>query len=379
MDASPFRKWIVEFIGTAALEERILATSYGMGWKGLQAVREENPGGEFSRVFTPSTHVLCLSVRPPEKYDLRYEGVKRDMPHPAGSIAVVPTGSSVLSRWQGSKDSLLIYLEPSLITRVAAESFELDPSRTVVPPLIGLNVPELRSGMLAVDAELRAGGVGGPLMVESLANVLAVHLIRHTTGAHRLPASADGVLPRRKLRTVVEYIMENLGGSPTLEQMAAVVHLSPYHFARQFKAATGVPPHQYLIARRVERAQHLLRADAKLGLAEVALHAGFPDQSHFSFHFKRILGVTPRQFRISAKIGSKNASTGKNSDVGFRQLNLSYVAYLKDDPEKEPVATSYSSPGVLAEAAHKTGRAKADFELRKIGREEFERLKSLIL
>jgi AraC family transcriptional regulator len=292
----------------SALEEKSFATSYGMGWKGLQAVRVESHGGEFSAVITPSTHVLGLSVRPPEKMDLRYEGVKRDMPPPAGSIAVVPAGSSVLSRWQGSKDSLLIYLEPSLVERVAAESFELDASQAVVPPLVGLNVPELRSAMLAVDAELKAGNVGGSLMVESLANVLAVHLIRHTMGAHRLPNSADGVLQRRKLRSVIEYIMGNLGGSPTLEQMAAVVHLSPYHFARQFKAATGLPPHQYVITRRVERAQHLLRTDGELGLAEVALRVGFPDQSHFSLHFKRIVGVTPRQFRICARM-RKSPST----------------------------------------------------------------------
>jgi AraC family transcriptional regulator len=302
MNASPFRKWIVEFIGTAALEERILATSYGMGWKGLQAVREENPGGEFSRVGISSTHVLGLCVRPPEKMDVRYEGVKRHMPPPVGSIAVVPAGSSVLSRWQGSRDTLFVFLEPGLVTRVATELFELHPSRTVVPPLDGLNVPELRSWMLAVDAELKSGGVGGPLIAESLANVLAVHLIRHTMGAPRLPASADGELPRRKLRIVIEYIMENLGSNLTLEQMAAVAHLSPYHFARQFKAATGLPPYQYVITRRVERAQHLLRGDGEIGLAVVALRAGFPDQSHFSLHFKRIVGVTPRQFRISVRI-----------------------------------------------------------------------------
>ena len=56
-----------------------------------------------------------------------------------------------------------------------------------------------------------------------------------------------------------------------------------------------------------------------------------------------------------------------------------YVAYLKDDPANEPVATSYSAPGVVAEAAHKTGRAKSDFEVWGISREEFERLKSLLL
>jgi AraC family transcriptional regulator len=86
-----------------------------------------------------------------------------------------------------------------------------------------------------------------------------------------------------------------------VEQMAVVAHLSPYHFARQFKAATGLPPHQYLIARHVERAQHLLRGDDELGLGEVALRAGFADQSDFSFHFKRIVGVTPGKFRRSAR------------------------------------------------------------------------------
>ena len=55
------------------------------------------------------------------------------------------------------------------------------------------------------------------------------------------------------------------------------------------------------------------------------------------------------------------------------EFDLYYVAYLKDDPAKEPVASSYSAPGVLAEAAHKTGRAKADFELREISRDEYER------
>jgi AraC family transcriptional regulator len=279
-----------------------VATSYGMGWKGLQAVRFRNsPLGEFSAAYKPGTHVLFLYVRPPKKMDARYEEVNRDMPPPAGSISVVPAGSSVVCSHQGSVDSLLIYLEPSRVARVAAESFEMDPSRTVVPPVDGLNAPGLRSAMLAVDAELKAGGAGGPLMVEALANMLCVHLIRHFLGSRQLAGGSDGVLPRRKLHTVIEYIMENLEGNPTLEQMAAVVHLSPYHFARQFKATTGLPPHQYVITRRVERAKHLLRADGELGLAEVALRAGFSDQSKFSFHFKRMVGITPRRFRICTR------------------------------------------------------------------------------
>jgi len=110
------------------------------------------------------------------------------------------------------------------------------------------------------------------------------------------------VLPRGRLRAVLEYIEEHLDGGPTRAQMAAVVRLNPYHFARQFKAATGLPPHQYVILRRVERAKQLLQAQTSLSLAEVAAHAGFSDQSQFSHHFKRLVGVTPRQFRTTARI-----------------------------------------------------------------------------
>ena len=84
--------------------------------------------------------------------------------------------------------------------------------------------------------------------------------------------------------------------------MAAVARLNPCHFARQFKRATGLPPHQYVIARRVERAKQLLQGGGELSLAEVAACAGFCDQSQFSRHFKRIVGVTPGQFRAPARI-----------------------------------------------------------------------------
>ena len=76
--------------------------------------------------------------------------------------------------------------------------------------------------------------------------------------------------------------------------MAAIARLSVYHFARQFRAATGLPPHQYVIAQRVERAKRLLQGD--LSLAEIAAGVGFSDQSVFCHHFKRLVGVTPRQF-----------------------------------------------------------------------------------
>jgi AraC family transcriptional regulator len=153
-----------------------------------------------------------------------------------------------------------------------------------------------------VGAELASGGPGGPLAAESLANVLAVNLLRHLSAPRRLERGRDGVLPRGRLRAVLEYIEEHLESGPSLAKMAAVVRLNPYHFARQFKAATGLPPHQYVILRRVERARQLLQAGKDLSLAEVALHVGFSDQSQLSHHFKRLVGVTPGQFRTPSRI-----------------------------------------------------------------------------
>src|SRR5262249_56912529 len=126
-------------------------------------------------------------------------------------------------------------------------AFDLDPARLTVPPLDGLDLPQLRATMAAVDAEMTAGAAGGPMAAESLANVLAVHLIRHILAPSRSRRGRDGALPRRRLNALVQYVEEHLDAGPTLGQLAAVARLSPYHFARQFKAATGLPPNPYVI------------------------------------------------------------------------------------------------------------------------------------
>jgi AraC family transcriptional regulator len=278
------------------------ASSDRLGWVGLEAVRTRAvPPSEF-HVPAITHHRLVLFSRPPQELDLRYEGVKRHVPPPAGAIILVPAGIPTLWRWSGSFDSLHIFLEPGLVTRVAAEAFGLDPARLTVPPLDGLDLPHLRTTMWAVDAELTPGGAGGRLAAESLANVLAVHLIRHVSATRQSARRRNGTLPRAKLRAVVEYIEEHLDSGPTLEQMAAIARLSPNYFAWQFKRATGLPPHQYVLDRRVERAKQFLQTGSDISLAEVAAEAGFSDQSQFSHHFKRLIGVTPGQFRKRVRI-----------------------------------------------------------------------------
>jgi AraC family transcriptional regulator len=278
------------------------AASDQLGWAGLEAARfGATPAFELHQPAL-THHMLVLFARPPWELDVRYEGVRRHVPPPAGSVMLLPAGSPARVRSGGRKDELHVYLEPGLVGRVAAEAFGIDPARLTVPPLDGLDLPHLRAAMEAVDAELTSSGAGGPLAAESLANVLAVHLLRHVLAPRRPERGHDGTLPRGRLRSVVEYIEEHLGAGLTLAQLAGAARLSPYHFARQFRAATGLPPHRYVILRRVERAKQLLQAGTDLSLAEVAAGVGFSDQSQFSHHFKRLVGVTPGRFRTPARI-----------------------------------------------------------------------------
>jgi AraC family transcriptional regulator len=284
-----------------AIPFQAVAASDRRGWVGLEAARfRASPAWEY-RAPALTHHRLVLVTRPPQELELRFEGVKRHVPPPAGAIILVRAGTPGQERWSGGFDWLHIYLEPELVARVAAEAIGVDPARLTLPPLDVVDLPHLRAVMGAVDAELLGGGAGGPLAAESLANILAVHLLRHFLAPRQHERGRDGAMPRGRLRAVAEYIEGHLDGSPTLGQMAAVARLSPYHFARQFKKATGLPPHQYVLARRVEQAKQLLHAGLQ-SLAEVAARVGFSDQSQFTRHFKRLVGVTPGHFRTPARI-----------------------------------------------------------------------------
>jgi AraC family transcriptional regulator len=279
-----------------------LAVSDRRGWVGLEALRYryQPPNGALQPPLTH--HSLLLFLHTPREFEAQYDGVNRAVPPPAGSVLMVPAGSPARWRWGSHSDSLHVFLEPGLVARVAAEAFGLDPARVSLPPLDGLDLPPLRAAMLAVNDELTAGAAGGRLAAEALANLLAVHLIRNASTPRPPDRRTYGALPQGKLRAVVEYVEEHLDADLTLRQMAAATHLSAYHFARRFKAATGLPPHQYVILRRVEQAKQLLQQGRDLSLAEIAACAGFSDQSQFTHHFKRLVGVTPGRFRRLARI-----------------------------------------------------------------------------
>jgi len=209
-----------------------------------------------------------------------------------GDFVLVPRGAA--STWgnEGTPEALLVMLPPRLTHKLAEQEAERDPAYIEFLPRVGQRDPLVYALGQAILGELQTGGLFGALYLESLFRTLALHLLRHHAVFAIAPTPVQGQLPREAIHSVHDYIHDHLDQAITLDALAALVHLSPYHFARKFKAATGLPPYQYVLQCRVERAKTLLTA-GQHSISEVAQAVGFANQSHLTRHIKQSFGVTP--------------------------------------------------------------------------------------
>ena len=142
--------------------------------------------------------------------------------------------------------------------------------------------------------ESRAPREFSALYFESLAMTLVIDALR--LDRTHYSQSKTGGLSQKQLRTVTDFIEENIAANVSLSQLAKLTGLSPSHFAHAFKRSTGRPPHRWRLEARVRRAQELLTSTT-LSLSEVGEEIGFSDQAHFTRVFRRIAGMTPRAWR----------------------------------------------------------------------------------
>jgi AraC family transcriptional regulator len=134
------------------------------------------------------------------------------------------------------------------------------------------------------------------LEMEGRALLLVDWLLRLHQSLRLGVASQMGGLSPRHLRRACDFMLEHLAEDICLDDLADLTGLTCKHFARAFKQSTGLPPHQYLIAQRIEAAKRCL-VDARASLADIALECGFADQSHFTATFRKVVGVPPGAWR----------------------------------------------------------------------------------
>jgi AraC family transcriptional regulator len=146
-----------------------------------------------------------------------------------------------------------------------------------------------------VGNTLRAGFRVGRPPTEAFLEALARDMASHIRSAYAAGTPHGGLAPH-KVERVRAFITENMGTSVHVDQMAAHVDLSPFHFARMFKEATGEAPHSYLTRIRIDEAKRLL-VETTLPLVEIAQRVGFRTQAHFTGVFHKVAGTTPRAYR----------------------------------------------------------------------------------
>jgi AraC family transcriptional regulator len=147
---------------------------------------------------------------------------------------------------------------------------------------------------------LRRPAETNQLFIDHMMLALTAHVAQTYGGLRRITESTRGGLAPWQVKRACEILESDLGGKLSLQQVAAEFGLSVSHFSRAFRVSTGLPPHQWLLRQRVRAAKQLMTV-RDLPLSEIALSAGFANQSHFTRVFSAVVGVSPGVWRREAQ------------------------------------------------------------------------------
>ena len=212
-----------------------------------------------------------------------------------GDLFVSPANIPEWRRQNDFNNHVSVYLEPALFTQMA-DAFALNHAFDLLRREQVIQDPLLLQLGLALQAEIKNSSARfSAVYVQELGHAFAAHLLRRYAGWEPQDAIPDGHLSSTSVRQVTDYIHDHLSEPLTLPVLAELAGMSPYYFARRFKQTTGLSPHQYILARRIEQAKQLLLRGVPL--AQITDRLGFADQSHLSRSFKRITGLSPQAFR----------------------------------------------------------------------------------
>lgn len=199
---------------------------------------------------------------------------------------------------------LYFYLPRRVLATVSnkawAETIELIQTQ---PQTAGARDPVVEHLLLSILPAMDKPAEMNDLFAEHLTLALSAHMVTRYGTARPLHASMRGGLSARQQRRALEMLDANLNGGVSLTQLAAECGLSVRHFARAFKTSMGLPPHRYLLKRRIDIARGLLLGSER-SLLDIALSCGFADQSHFTRVFTASEGVSPGALRRTRSIAS---------------------------------------------------------------------------
>ncbi|WP_084668228.1 AraC family transcriptional regulator [Myxococcus stipitatus] len=257
---------------------------------GMTLYRQRLEGGEHHH--SPLQLFMSLG-RGDVRGHWRTSGRLVDLRLTRGEVAVVGSDLPHAFSWGGGTQVASFFLDPRRLASLHGEPAMEEALRRLGPSK--LRDPLVRELLRASGEALSDDSAPSRIEVETLATVLASRLLR-LDGQRLRARSLSGALAPWQVQRVTDFVEAHLEEPLGLEALAAVVGLSPSHFTRSFKRATGTTPHQFVRVRRLEHARELLATTA-LPLADIAQRAGISSQSHFTALFRAHFSVTPARFR----------------------------------------------------------------------------------
>ena len=227
---------------------------------------------------------------------LQFEnGPVREYQYLANQVSFVPRGVMVRSNRPITVQFIQVRQTPETYDALISEmvrggAVDLEPTTPFDDPLV--------SQIMSTIADEMKKGFLDRILVDALNTALAARIVRRFVDSSAISLTPSNGLSRDRLNRVQDYIEAHLDDRVSLTELAGVACLSPYHFSRSFKQATGVGPQRYVMQRRLERAKTLMR-QSNQPLAFIAQEAGFVDQSHLTYIFRREIGVTPGRYRAA--------------------------------------------------------------------------------
>jgi AraC family transcriptional regulator len=271
-------------------------SSRDQGWENILVQQFQHPSGE-GRTFFSNEHTICLSLAPrPVRFLQIKDGRTHTSLYGKGDISITPAEVPFFARWEGDDRYLEIRIASHFLQTVASETLDLNPDRLELLSEFRLRDPHIESIGSMLLAELKQENFGGKLYIDSLANVLAVHLLRNYSSTEPRLFVYEGGLPERQLLQVLDYIHDHLNQDIKLADLAALIGMSQFHFSHLFKQSMGMAPYQYLLQQRIERAKQLLKQTDR-SIMDIAFICGFNSHSHLSRQFRQLTGTTPKAYR----------------------------------------------------------------------------------
>lgn len=224
---------------------------------------------------------------------------RRDQPSHKGApdkLCIMPAGSA--SHWvvNGSIRLAHLYISQEQFALGCIRLLDREPRELQLQEATFLDDPAQAQrfrDLIAMDWD----EPGERLLTSTLAHEILDHAVLSQVGL-RQGLRLKGGLAAHQRRHLSDYVEAHLDQPLSLGELAALCNLSEYHFARMFRTSFGLPPHQYLLARRLATARQLLRF-GDLALGDIALRCGFASASHFSNRFRQVLGATPGDYRAA--------------------------------------------------------------------------------